>query len=151
MTKVETLTYEEFNTLLCRIEAILNSRPLYLNPVNPNDAPAITPFLMLLQRPHKISPFDVIAPEKSPVTKKWLFVYQLQQQFWEGFQQDYLVQLQKRTRFQQPQRNLAIGDVIPLEDPTAPPTSWKMGKIPEIFPDVKGKSAQQMWTQRTRT
>ena len=36
------LTYEEFNTLLCQIEALLNSRPICLLNNNPDDFQVLT-------------------------------------------------------------------------------------------------------------
>lgn len=39
MMGTRNLTYEEFNTLLCQIEALMNSRPLFKNPLNPEEGP----------------------------------------------------------------------------------------------------------------
>ena len=45
------MTYEEFSTLLCRIEAVLNSRPITFISDNPNDFEALTPGHFLIGRP----------------------------------------------------------------------------------------------------
>lgn len=44
----QLLTYEELSTLLCQVEACLNSRPLYPMSVDPTDSVAITPGHLLI-------------------------------------------------------------------------------------------------------
>lgn len=95
MANIEHLTQEEFGTLLCRIEAILNSRPLYPNPTDPDVDPALTPFHFIIQREFKASS-DNAGTELVPATKKWLSIIQIQSKFWERFQNEYLTHLQKR-------------------------------------------------------
>lgn len=47
MADISVMTQEEFSTLLCRIEFLMNSRPITPNPLSPNDPPALTPFHFL--------------------------------------------------------------------------------------------------------
>ena len=50
------LTYEEFSTLLCQIEACLNSRPLYAISNDPVDMAALTPGHFLITK-------SILAPQ----------------------------------------------------------------------------------------
>ncbi|XP_072403098.1 uncharacterized protein [Diabrotica undecimpunctata] len=52
----QVLTYEEFNTLLIQIEAVLNSRPLCPVSNDPNDFSVLTPGHFLTLEPLKIIP-----------------------------------------------------------------------------------------------
>ena len=139
MANVEKLNFEEFGTLLCRIEGLLNSRPLYPNPTNPDEDPALTPFHFLGQRSYNVAPSDFGVPLNCPVTKKWLAVLQIQKQFWDKFNNDYLNHLQKKYKWQHPTRSLKIGDLVILHEPNCSPGLWKMGRIIEEYPDKQGE------------
>ena len=117
MANVEKLNFEEFGTQLCRIEGLLNSRPLYPNPTSPDEDQALTPFHFLGQRSYNVAPADFGVPLNCPVTKKWLAVLEIQNQFWDKFNNDYLNHLQKKYKWQHPTRSLKIGDLVILHEP----------------------------------
>ncbi|XP_033221658.1 uncharacterized protein LOC117175919 [Belonocnema kinseyi] len=54
--KDQKLTYEQLETLLKEIAAILNSRPLHAVFADPSNALAITPSHLLIERPFKFLP-----------------------------------------------------------------------------------------------
>lgn len=136
MANVTNLTYEEFTTLLCRIESLMNSRPLFSNPLTPYDPPALTPFHFINQRGFK--PHATEAGGKVPLTKKWLMIQQIQQQFWTRFQAEYLRELQVKVKWQRPQKNLDVDQVVLIKEPSSTPGHWKMGRIIKTYPDPKG-------------
>lgn len=128
-----TLTYEEFNTLVCTIESYVNSRPLYPESSDPNEISALTPFLLINQRHLKASTTDFITEERTPVTRKWLQIRQLQKELFEIFKHEYLVHLQKRYRLKHPHRNPKVGDMVIMQEPNLPPPQWKLGRILAVF------------------
>ena len=134
-----TLNYEEFNTLLCRIEGILNSRPLHPISAAPEDNAALTACHFIAQRGFRNCVLDSAEPAVSAITKQWLQVRQLQQQFWTRFHREYLHHLQKRYKWKYPTRNLAIGDLVLLQDASLTPADWSMGRVIERYPDAKGE------------
>jgi hypothetical protein len=139
MSTARNLTYEEFSTLLCKIESILNSRPLYPSSDDPEDEPALTPWHLIAQRSAKCCPADASKPSSMPYTKKWMTIRQIQTQFWERFYREYLTQLQKRYKWKNPQRNLEEGDVVLVKEPSKPPGSWNMGRVIESLPSKDGQ------------
>lgn len=139
MGKIESLTYEEFHTLVCRIEALLNSRPLYPMSTDANDQLALTPGHFAVQRPLKAPPTSNGYTRPSfGISKRWIMVQKLQLEFWNRFQKEYLSTLQKRLKWIQPQKNLAVDDVVILKDNLIHPLNWPLGRIVKTHPDQKG-------------
>jgi hypothetical protein len=133
MHNTRNLTYEEFYSLLCRIEALLNSRPLYPSSNDPVDAAALTPWHFIAQRSLKESPAKVDVKDSVPFTKKWLLVQQIQEHFWTRFTQEYPSTLQKRYKWRHPNRNLAKGGLVIVKDLNLPPINWKLGRVEIIM------------------
>lgn len=126
------LTYEELSTVLCQIEACLNSRPLAPLTDDPNDLSALTPghFLTLdslLAAPTKPT-------EQLNVHNRWQQLQALVQHFWQRWSTEYLAQLQTRPKWTQPQANLKIGELVLIRDERLPPSQWLMGRVLELHP-----------------
>jgi hypothetical protein len=134
-----SITYEEFYTLLTRIEACLNSRPLIPLSQDPNDLEALTPGHFLIGAP-------LTAPYESDVTDRntngltrWQRITQLQQHFWKMWQKEYLSQLQTRPRGQQHQYpNVDVGALVILIEDNMPPLQWRLGRIVHVHPGSDG-------------
>lgn len=137
MEPTTNFTYEEFYTLLCKIEALLNSRPLCTNPVEPSDSLSLTPFHFITNRRFEISPIDALE-KKVPLTKKWLTIIQLQRDFWKKFNTEYLYSLQKKQKWINRNPNLKVGDVVLIKEPSITPGEWKMGRISKLYTDPQG-------------
>ena len=129
---------EQLRTLMCEVEAIINSRPLTRVSDDPGDLEVLTPNSLLLMKqvteppPGKFTGGDVYA------RKRWRQMQYLADLFWKRWLREYLPSLQQRQRWQQPERNLQIGDVVLIGDETAPRCSWLMGRVLETYPDKHG-------------
>lgn len=91
-------TYEEYNTLLIEIEAVLNSRPLTPLSADPNDLVALTPAHFLigdsLLEPVQNNFVDVSDNNLS----RWQHLQKVRQHFWRRWQREYLQTLQIRSK-----------------------------------------------------
>jgi hypothetical protein len=132
-----SITYEEFYTLLTRIEACLNSRPLIPLSQDPKDLEALTPGHLLIRAP-------LTAPYESDVTDRntngltrWQRITQLQQHFWKRWQKEYLSQLQTRPRGQQDQHP-NVGALVVLIEDNLPPLQWRLGRVVHVHPGSDG-------------
>lgn len=128
------LTFEEMSTLLCQIEACLNSRPLCALTNDPTDHTALTPG-------HFIASTDLLTvPEPSHIDTnpnrldRWKQIQQMRQNFWHRWRNDYLSQLQQRPKWLQQIRNLNIGDMVLVKDDRLPSWKWALGRIVDIHP-----------------
>lgn len=93
------LTYEEMQTVLSEIEAILNSRPITPLSEDPNDLLCLTPGHFLVGTALNSFPCDDISDIKENRLVRWQRVEQLRQHFWRRWSVEYLNLLQERTRW----------------------------------------------------
>lgn len=118
------MTYEQFNTLLIRVEACLNSRPLVALHDDPDDKLALTPGDFLVGGP------IIALPEPSqahlPMNRitEWKLVRRWTEEIWRRWHMEYLQTLQARSKWRKPEENIRIGDVVAIKEENLPPTQW---------------------------
>ncbi|XP_024869083.1 uncharacterized protein LOC112452877 [Temnothorax curvispinosus] len=93
------LTFEEMTTVLCEIEAILNSRPLTQLSNDPNDLTPLTPGHFLVGTPFNSIPSPDLTDVSENRLTRWQLVQQLQQHFWRKWSTEYLSSLQERSKW----------------------------------------------------
>ncbi|XP_003724582.2 uncharacterized protein LOC100890015 [Strongylocentrotus purpuratus] len=129
---------EQLHTLMCEIEAVINSRPLTRASNDPSDLDVITPN-HLLQAKMTTSPPPGRFSEKDVYSKKrWRQMQLLADTFWRRWVREYLPTLQQRQKWAQPNRSLQVGDVVLIADKDAPRCSWQMGRVEEVYPGKDG-------------
>lgn len=132
------LTYEELTTILCQIEACLNSRPLV--PVDSADTELeiLTPGHFLIGE----APITIPNPNLSEVNMNYLSRWQLCQRlvanFWHRWQNEYLTRLQTRPKWMKRHEEHEIGDIVLLKEDQLPPAKWALGRITAKHPGEDG-------------
>lgn len=129
-----TLTLEEFQTLCCRTEAMLNSRPLTPMSSDPNDLQPLTPGHFLIGRPMNSIPAPEIVDEDLPKLQRWYLIEGMFQSIWRRWSAEYLQTLQPRGKWTQDTPPLAIGKLVLIQEPNSPPLAWALGRIVKIHP-----------------
>lgn len=131
-------TFEEFSTILSRIEACLNSRPISPISENPNELLALTPGHFLTGGPL----LSIAEPNEYEtnlsIINRWRRVKAISQQFNIRWKHEYLKELHKRNKWQRPQKNIAINDMVVIRDECSSPTEWRLGRISKLFPGKDG-------------
>ncbi|XP_064121688.1 uncharacterized protein LOC135226175 [Macrobrachium nipponense] len=127
----QVLNEDNLRTLLCEVEAILNSRPLTRSSEDPHDLEPITPAHILTLKGSVTSP-GVFQWQDLYVKQKWRQVQYLADQFWIRWRREYLPLLQERQRWNSKRHNLAINDVVLVLDKDTPRGSWSLGKVLEV-------------------
>ena len=138
LLKEQTLTDDSLRTLLSEVESILNSRPLTRSSSDPNDLSCLTPNHLLLLKDQPSLPIGVFVKEDNYVRRRWRQVQYLSDLFWKKWVREYLPFLQERQKWLFPQRNVQVGDIVLVVDPSAPRGSWPLGKVQAVFPDGSG-------------
>jgi hypothetical protein len=126
---------EEFSTLLCQVEACLNSRPLTQLSTDPNDFEVLTPGHFLVGSSLLAYPTDDLTHLKQNRLSRWQAVQQMVQHFWRRWEKEYLTMLHSRPKWFIPQPNLEPGVLVLIrdDDPAFGPLKWKLGRITKVF------------------
>ena len=132
------LNFEELATLLCQIEACLNSRPLCPLTSELSDLESLTPGHFLVGAPL------LSLPEKDPtpsmcLKSRWSLLQNLRSQFWAKWSKDYLQTLQAKSKWAVSGSQFHIGDLVLLKrDNVPPPLKWTLARIVKVFPGNDG-------------
>lgn len=134
VTRNALLTFEEISTLLCRIEAILNARPLTSMSDDPSEFEALTPSHFLTGGP-AILPQE---PDLSTVPMNRLRRFELMtaqiQTFWKRWNIEYTPQLQKRGRWTALSRPIVVGDLAILKEDNVSVLNWNLVRVIAVHP-----------------
>lgn len=131
-------TYEEFTTVLTRIEAILNSRPLTPASTDPHDLECLTPGHFLIGQPLLAVP-PRSGPEASrALSDRWKLMDQCHRAFWRRWSSEYLTTLQSRPKWIEGVPNLKVNEMVVVIDNQSPPLLWRLGRVIELLPGADG-------------
>ncbi|XP_049886695.1 uncharacterized protein LOC126381237 [Pectinophora gossypiella] len=132
------LTFEELSTLFIQIEAILNSRPLTPLSSDPNDFEPLTPGHFLIGRPLTSLPSPSLTDVHMHRLDRYQRIEQMRQLFWERWRNEYLSELQQRTKWRINEEGLREGELVVLKEENTPPLKWRMGRIEKLFSGPDG-------------
>jgi hypothetical protein len=125
------LSDEILETLLCEIEAIVNSRPITKASDDVKDAAPLTPNHLLLLRGDPVMPVGIFH-DADLYKRRWRVVQYLADQFWHRWLREYIPELQRRNKWLNPQPNLSVGDLVLISDENTPRGVWPMGLITHV-------------------
>lgn len=134
------LVYEEFSTLLARIEAVLNSRPLCPLSSSPSDGfDYLTPGHFLVGAPLILSrPEEDDSDQPINFNSRWQLITRCVQDFWKRWSREYIHTLMQRPKWNKRTPNLSTGTLVLVEEKNLPPTSWIVGRVVNVFPGDDG-------------
>lgn len=136
-----TQTYDEMHTLLCQIEAVLNSRPLCVLSADVTDPLPLTPSHFLIGEPITALPDISLVDTRSDRLTRWHWVQQAVQHFWKRWSKEYLHELQQIQKwFFERGTPIREGMVVVVCDDNAPPLQWRMARVHELHPGSDGIS-----------
>ncbi len=134
------LTFEEMSTVLCQVESCLNSRPLVpLNSPNDDGIEALTPGHFLIGKPLEALPDQTDVPIKQTFSRKWNLCQSLSREFWSRWSKEYLLSLNRQTRWFRASRNFMVGDIVLLKDQQLFTHTWPLGRIIKTYSGSDGK------------
>lgn len=128
------LTYEQLNTYVIEIEAILNSRPLSTLSSDPNDCLPLTPGHFLIGSSLTTFPQEDFRQVPTNRLSCWEHAQYLKQHFWDRWSREYLNEMIHRSKWNKPTdpNSIKIGSVVVVKEDNLPPLSWKLARITEL-------------------
>lgn len=135
----KVLEQHQFKTLLCKIEAVLNSRPLTALTDDPSDMRALTPgHFLIMEEFVAPPPFQYTTENDRHGRKLWEQRKELLEHFERRWINEYLTSLQERKKWRREKENVKIGQLVLVKDENQPPASWKLARIRTVFPGKDG-------------
>ncbi|XP_062538710.1 uncharacterized protein LOC134206984 [Armigeres subalbatus] len=139
-----SLTLSGLSTLLCQIEAILNSRPLYSLSNDPTEPEALTPGHFIINRPLLAIPEPSVEGVPTNRLSHWQHIQQLREHFWKRWSREYLNELQVRGKWTKQKNNVKPGMIVVLKDDNLPPQCWKLGIVETVHPGTDNLPQHQI-------
>ncbi|XP_037898153.1 uncharacterized protein LOC119642916 [Glossina fuscipes] len=115
-----SLTYEELETVVIEIEAILNSRPLTPMTNDPSDISFLTPGHLLIGEDPTAQVDTEASSKKLSLLSRWELVSQVKHEFWKRWSNEYLHELQQRHKWKKSSPNIKPGDMIIIKKDNTP-------------------------------
>ena len=138
---VEALTYDELNTVLIEVEAIVNTRPLtYVEDGEEVLNYSLTPSHLINGRricTTSNSQHHEIVSTHNALMKRYKLQRRLLSQFTMIWRKQYLLELREshvlKGKRQNRHPNIAVGDIVILKDDSTKRAFWKLAKIQELI------------------
>lgn len=135
------LEHEELQTLICEVEAVINSRPLTYLHTESSEPLSLTPAHFLIgQRITTLPSYPVCNSSldkmnATQLNKRWQYRQRLSNCFWNRWRKDYLMELRSAHCVSNLNQSapFKVGDVVLLHEDKQPKLTWKMGRIEETF------------------
>ena len=129
----ETLTYEEFSTLVVQVEATLNTRPLWVVTNAEDDLDILTPGHFLIGANLKALPDTTYEEFQGHLGARWRHVQQIFRHYWQRWSREVLLAFNDKQKFLKIRENIKVDDIGLLVDEQTPPFIWPLCKVLEVI------------------
>ncbi len=128
------LRFHELSTILTKVEAVLNSRPLKsMTSTDPNDI-VLTPGHFLIGRPLKSPPKAQASQAKISSLRRWKLIQRLQPDLWQLWQATHIRSLEARNKWNTIEPDFNVGDLAYLKDETLGYRDWPIARVTSVYP-----------------
>nr|XP_012153233.1 PREDICTED: uncharacterized protein LOC105664226 [Megachile rotundata] len=134
----ELFTFENFNTLIIEIEAILNSRPLTPISSDPNDLLVLTPGHFLIGDSLTSLREKNVTEIPTNRLSSWQQIQKVKQHFWVRWHREYLNELTTRSKWTKGDHPIKEGTIVLLREDNVPSLHWPLAKVIKVHPGTDG-------------
>ncbi|GBM92974.1 hypothetical protein AVEN_67945-1, partial [Araneus ventricosus] len=141
------VSFEELQTILAEIEAIINSRPLTYVYNEPNEPFPLTPANFLTGRrltalPNWSGKRNIeLFKGKKELIKRYLYREKILNNFWKRWKREYLLQLKgaNLNKNVNVKTEFNVNDIVLIGEEKVPRQLWKLGKVIDVH---KGRDSK---------
>ncbi|GBN78670.1 hypothetical protein AVEN_260252-1, partial [Araneus ventricosus] len=141
------VSFEELQTILAEIEAIINSRPLTYVYNEPNEPFPLTPANFLTGRrltalPNWSGKRNIeLFKGKKELIKRYLYREKILKNFWKRWKREYLLQLKgaNLNKNVNVKTEFNVNDIVLIGEEKVPRQLWKLGKVIDVH---KGRDSK---------
>ena len=135
------LTFTELNTLLVKIEGVINSRPLTAVSDDHRDPSPITPAHLAIGRP--LNQLPDVSEENSEesskrIMERYLYLQRLFNHYWKRWKQEYLHHLTVRNKWRKEEPPLQVEDIVLVSEDNVSRGKWPLARVTEVHPGRDG-------------
>ncbi|XP_045541887.1 uncharacterized protein LOC123723351 [Papilio machaon] len=105
---------------------------------DPNDLLPLTPAHFLIGRPLVAPASEDLTAANTSRLVRYERIEQLRQNFWKRWSQEYIAELQTRTKWQNNTDTIVPNTLVLIKDENAPPLKWRLGRVIRTFPGKDG-------------
>ena len=133
------VTDEELCTAFTGAEALINSRPLTQMSASPLDDAPLTPNHFLFGQCGGLLAPEVLDNTDYHPKKRWRYVQDLLKHVWRRWQKEWIPELNRRSKWTEPRKDIAEGDVVLVIDPSSPRGEWPLARVLSVHPGRDGR------------
>ena len=123
----------ELQTVLLEVANICNERPIGVTkPREDGSYALITPNQLLLGRSLNVLPDDTNLTENLPMCSRYRLVNHVTTSFWKRWSNEVSPGLVHRQKWHQKSRNLRVGDVVMICEPTKVKSKYRLGIVDSV-------------------
>ena len=130
------LQEDSFSTLICQVEALLNSRPLTSVSSDIRDVESLTPGHFLTGMTTGLPSDTTISSNDRGTGKLWNNVNSIMNEFWTRLLKEYLPTLRQRRKWHSTVDGIEVGDMVWILENNTPRCIWPVGRVQKV---KKGK------------
>lgn len=118
---------------MCKVESIVNGRPITKVSDDPRNWTHSPPIICCYFEEDQQCHPELFSRYDNYSCRRWRQVQYFSNLFWRPWTREYLTSLQQRQKWNKPQRNLAVNDIVLLLDENTPRSIWPLERVIEVY------------------
>lgn len=130
---------EELNTVIIKVEEMVNSRPLTYQTMDQKEGPPLTPNHFILAGYEEGKEKQISPGENVSLRKRWRRIDELETHMWKRWMREMIPMWRDRQKWRLEEKSVKNGDLVWILDKETTMGKWPIGMITSIITGTDGK------------